>query len=238
MLKILQARLQQYVNWEHPDVQDEFWKGRGTRDQIANICWIIEKVREFQKIIYFWFIDYTKAFNCVDCKTLWKLLKEMGIPDQVTCLMRNLYAGQEAAVKTGDITMDWFQIVKGICQGCILPLWLTSMQSKSCEMLGWIQAQDSRLKHKLESRLLGEISITSDMQTTPSFRQKVKWNWKPLDEGERGEWKSWLKTQHSENEDHGIQSQHFMANRWGNNRDSERLSFLGLHNHCRWWLQT
>ena len=124
MLKILQARLQHYVKLELPEAQAGFRKGnRGTRDQVVSILCITEKRRECQKkSIYFCFIDYTKAFDCVDCKTLWKILKEMGIPDHVTCLMRNLYAGQEAAVKTADVTMDWFQIVKGICQGCILPL--------------------------------------------------------------------------------------------------------------------
>ena len=95
MLKILQARLQQYMNWELPDVQAGFRKGRGTRDQIANICWIIKKAKEFQKSIYFCFIAYTKAFDCVDRNKLWKILKEMGIPDHLTCLLRNLYAGQE-----------------------------------------------------------------------------------------------------------------------------------------------
>ena len=120
MLKILQARLQQYVNCELPDVQAGFRKGRGTRDQIANICWIMEKAREFQTNIYFCFIDYAKAFDCVDHKKLWKILKEMGIPDHLTCLLRNLYAGQEETVGTGYRTTDWFQIRKGICQGCIL----------------------------------------------------------------------------------------------------------------------
>ena len=110
MLKILQARLQQNVNCEFPDVQDGFRKGRGNRDQIANICWIIKKAREFQKNIYFCFIDYAKAFGCV----------EMGIPDHLTCLLRNLYVGQEAEVRSGHGTTDWFQIGKGVCQGCIL----------------------------------------------------------------------------------------------------------------------
>ena len=96
VLKILQSRLQKYVNRELPDVQDGFRKGRGTRDQITNVCWIIEKAREFQKSIYFCFIDYAKAFDCVDYNKLWKILKEMGIPDRLTCLLRNLYAGQEA----------------------------------------------------------------------------------------------------------------------------------------------
>ena len=108
MLKILQARLQQYVNHELPDVQAGFRKGKGTASQIANIHWIIEKAREFQKSIYFCFIDYAKAFDCVDHNKLWKILKEMGIPDHLTCLLRNLYAGQEATVRTGHRTTDWF----------------------------------------------------------------------------------------------------------------------------------
>ena len=120
MLKILQARLQQYVNQELPDVQAGFRKGRGTRDQIANICWIIEKAREFQKNIYFCFIDYAKVFDCVDRNTLWNILKEMGIPDHLTCLLRNLYAGQDATVRTGHGTTELFQIGKGVRQDCIL----------------------------------------------------------------------------------------------------------------------
>ena len=119
MLKILQARLQQYVNCELPDVQAGFRKGRGTRDQIANIRWIMEKAREFQKNIYFCFTDYAKAFDCVDHNKLWEILKEMGIPDHLICLLRNLYAGQEATVRTGH-GADWFQTGKGVCQGCIL----------------------------------------------------------------------------------------------------------------------
>ena len=120
MLKILQARLQRYMNRELPDLQAGFRKGRGTRGQMANICWIIKKAREFQKNIYFCFIDYSKAFDCVDHHQLWKILQEIGIPDHLTCLMRNLYAGQEATVRTGYRTRDWFQIGKGVCQGCIL----------------------------------------------------------------------------------------------------------------------
>ena len=120
MLKILQARLQQHVSCELPDVQAGFRKGRGTRDQIANIRWIIETASEFQKNIYFCFIDYAKAFDCVDHNKLWKILKQMGIPDHLTCLLRNLYAGQEATVRTGHVTTDWFQIWKRVHQGCIL----------------------------------------------------------------------------------------------------------------------
>ena len=120
MFKILQARFQQYVNHELPDVQAGFRKGRGTRDQIDNICWIIKKARELQKNIYFCFIDQDKAFDCVDHNKLWKILKEVVIPDHLTCLLRNLYAGQEATVRTGHGTTDWFQIGKGVHQGCIL----------------------------------------------------------------------------------------------------------------------
>ena len=108
------------MNHELPDVQAGFRKGRGTRDQIANICWTIEKAREFQKNIYFCFIDYAKAFDCVDHNQLWNILKGMGIPDHLTCLLRNLYAGQEETVRTGHGTTDWFQIGKGVCQGGIL----------------------------------------------------------------------------------------------------------------------
>ena len=110
MLKILQASLQQYINWELPDVHAGFRKGRGTRDQIANICWIIQKAKKFQKNIYFCFIDYTKAFDCVDHNKLWKILQEMGIPDHLTCLLRNLCAGQAATVRTGHRTglvLNW-----------------------------------------------------------------------------------------------------------------------------------
>ena len=120
MLKILPDRLQQYMNHELSDVQTGFRKGRGTRGQIANICWIIKKTREFQKNTYFFFIDYAKAFDCVDQNKLWKILKEMGIPYHLICLLRNLYAGQEATVRTGHETTDWFQIGKGVLEGCIL----------------------------------------------------------------------------------------------------------------------
>ena len=116
MLKILQVRLQHYL--ELLGVQAGFRKGRGTRNQIANICWIIKKAREFQKNIYFCFIDYDKAFDCVDQNKLWKILQETGIPDH--CLLRNLYTGQEGIVRAGHGTTDWFQIRKGVCQGCIL----------------------------------------------------------------------------------------------------------------------
>ena len=128
MLKYLQARLQQFMNRELPDVQAGFSKGRGTRDQIANIRWIIIKVREFQENIYFCFLDYAKAFDCVDHNKLWKILKEIGIHDHLTFLLRNLYASQEATVRTGHGTTDWFQIGKGVyCH----PAYVTYMQSTS-----------------------------------------------------------------------------------------------------------
>ena len=120
MLKILQARLQQYMSQELPDVQAGFRKGRGTRDQIAHIRWIIEKAREFQKNLYFCFTDYAKGFDYVDHNKLWKILKEMGITDHLTCLLRNLYAGQEATDRTGHGTRDWFKIGREVHRGCTL----------------------------------------------------------------------------------------------------------------------
>ena len=124
MLKILQARLQQYVNCEIPDVQAKFRKDRGTRDQIANIHWIIEKAREFQKNIYVCFTDYTKAFDCgskaFGSQKMWKILQEMGIPDHLTCLLRNLYASRDATIRTRNGKMDWFKTGKGVCPGCTL----------------------------------------------------------------------------------------------------------------------
>ena len=147
-----------------------FRKHRATRDQVANIHWSIKKAREFQKNIYFCFIDYAKAFDCEDHNKLWKILKEMGIPDHLTCLLRNLYAGQEATVRTGDGTTDWFQIGKGVRQGCMLSSCLCNLYAEYImRTLRW-------KKHKLESRLPGEISITSAMQMTPPLWQKVKRN--------------------------------------------------------------
>ena len=152
------------------DVQAGIRKGRGTRNQMANIRWIIEKAREFQKNIYFSFIDYGKAFDCVDHNKLWKILQEMGIPDHLTCLLRNLYAGQEATGRTGHGTTDWFQRGKEVHQGCILSPCLFNLYAE------YIMRKLDRKKHKLESRLPGEISITSDMQMTPPLWQKVKRN--------------------------------------------------------------
>ena len=166
MLKTLQARLQQNMNWEIPDAQAGFRKGRGTRDQIVNIRWIIEKAREFHKNVYFCFIENTKAFDCVDHNIFWKILKEMEMPDYLTCLLRNLYAGLGAIVRTRHGTTTgsklWKEYVKAV-------YWSLFMQRTSYEMLCWT-------KHKLESKLLGEISITLDRQITPPLWQKVKRN--------------------------------------------------------------
>ena len=171
MFKILQARLQQYMKCELPDVQAGFRKGREIRDQIASIQWIIEKARRFQENIYFCFLDYTKAFDHVDHNKLWKILKEMVIPDHLTCLLRNLYCRSWSNTLEPDME-QWTssklekEYVKAVC---CHPAYLTYVQSTYCEMLGW-------MKHKLESRLPGEISITSDMQMIPSLWQKVKKN--------------------------------------------------------------
>ena len=173
------------MNLEFLDVQAGFRKGRGTRDQIANILWIMEKagVPEIHLFLLYWLCQ---AFDCVDHNKLWKILREMGITDHLTCLFRNLYAGQEATVRTGHGTTDSFQIGKGLCQGC------------------WHHP----------------------------YGRKWRGTKKPLDDSERGEWKSLLKAQHSENEDHGIRSHHFMGNRWENRGNSVRLYFEGLQNHC------
>ena len=155
MLKILQGRRQSYMNQKLPDVQVEFRKSRGSRGQIANIHWIIEKAREFQKNIYFCFTDYAKAVDCVDHNKLWTIFREMRIPDHFPCLLRNLYAFQEATVRTGHGTMDWFQVGKEVKAVYCHRVYLTYMQSTSWETLCW-------MKHKVESRLPREISITSD----------------------------------------------------------------------------
>ena len=179
------------MNWELPDVQAGFRKGRGTRDQIANICWITEKAREFQKNIYFFFINYAKALDCVDHNKLWKILKEMGILDHLMCLLWNL-----KPVKKQQLEWDMKQqtgsklgreYVKAVY---CYPAYLTYMHSTSWETLGW-------MRHKLESRLPGEISIVCRWHYP--YGRKWRRTKEPLDESERGEWKSWLNAQHSEN---------------------------------------
>ena len=161
MLEILQATLQHYMNWEFPDVQAGFRKGRGTRDQIANICWITEKATEFQKNIYLCFIDYSKAFDCVAHNKLWKILREIGIPDHPTCHLRNLHVGQETTVGTLHGTTDWSRIEEGVWQSCLLPCYLFNLYAEN------IMRKPGQMSYKLESRLPGEISTTSDMWKTP-----------------------------------------------------------------------
>ena len=171
MLKILQARLQQYANRELPDVQPGFRKGRGTRDQIVNTHWIIKKARQFQKNIYFGFTDYAKAFDFVDHNKMWKILKEMEISGHVTCLLRNLYVGQEATVRTRNGTTDWFQIGKGVYQGSILSPSLFNLYAEYIMRNAWLDEAQAGIK--IAGR---DINITSDMQMTPHLWQKVKKN--------------------------------------------------------------
>ena len=170
MLKILQARIQQYVNRELPDVQSGFRKGRGTRDQIGNIHWIIKKAKEFQKNIYFCFIDYAKAFDCVDHNKLWKILKEMGIPDHLTCLLRSLYAGQEATVRTELETTEWFQIGKGACQGCILSSCLFNLYEEY--IMRSTGLEEAQAGIKIAGRNINNLRYADDT----TLWQKVKKN--------------------------------------------------------------
>ena len=167
------------MNRELPDVQAGFSKGRGTRDQIANIRWIMEKAREFQKNIYFCFIDYAKAFDDVGHNKLWEIVKEMEIPDHLTCLLRNLYAGQEATVRTGHGATDWFQIGKGVCQGCILSPCLFNFYAEYI-------MQNARLDEvqdgvKISGRNISNLRYTDDTTLMAESEEG------PLDESERGE---------------------------------------------------
>ena len=193
-LKILQARVQQSVNWELPTVQPGFRKGRETRDQIANICWIIEKASGFQKNIYFCFIDYAKAFDCVDHKKLWKILKEMGIPDHLTCLLRNLYAGQEATVRKRYGTMDWFQIGKGVRPGCILSPCLFNLYAEYIMQNAGLNEAQAWLK--IAKKNINNLSYADDTTLMAESEEELK----SLLMRVKKEWKSWLKTQHSKND--------------------------------------
>ena len=169
MLKILQARLQQYMNCELPDIQAGFRKGRGTGDQIANIRWIIEKAREFQKNIYFCFIDYIEAFDCVDHNKLWKILKEMRIPNHLTCLLRNLCAGQEATVRTGHGIANWLLIGKGVRQGCILSPCLFNVYAEY--IMRNVGLEEAQAGIKIAGRNINNLRYADD-----TLWQKVKRN--------------------------------------------------------------
>src|SRR5574337_1312776 len=178
MLKILQARLQQYVNCELRDVQAGFRKGRGTRDQIANIRWIMEKARKFQKNIYYCFIDYAKAFGCVDHNKLWKILKEIGIPDHLICLLRNLYAGQEVRVRTGHGTTDWFQIGKGVRQGCILSPCLFNLYAECIMRNAGLEEAQAGIKTSGRNinnlRYADDTTLMSESEELKRLLMKVK----------------------------------------------------------------
>ena len=171
MLKILQARLQQCMNHELPDVQAGFRKGRKTRDQIANIHWIIEKAREFQRNIYFCFIDNAKAFDCVDHNKLWKILKEMGIPDNLTFFLRNLYAGQEATVRTGHGTIDWFQIGK-VVQGCILSPCLFNLCAESIKRNAGLEEAQAGIK--IAGRNINNLRYADDTTLMAESEEKLR----------------------------------------------------------------
>ena len=181
MLKILQARLQQYVNPELPDVQAGFRKGRGTRDQIANIRWIIEKARESQKNIYFCSIEYAKAFDCVDYCKVWKILEEMGITDYLTCLLRNLYAGQEATVRTGHQTTDWFQIRKEVYQGYILSSCLFNLYAEYIMRNAGLEETQAGIK--IAGRNINNLRYADDTTLMAESEEELK----SLDENERRE---------------------------------------------------
>ena len=226
MLKILQARLQQYVNHELPDVQTGFRKGRGTRDQISNICWIIRKAREFQKkhlLLLYWL-----------CQSLWlcepqQTLENSSRDGNIT--PPDLHAGQEATVRTGHGITDWFQIMKGVCQSCILSPCLFNFYAEYIMRNAGLEEAQAGIK--IARRNINNLRYEDDTTHMAESKKELKsLLMKVKEESE----KSWLKTQHWNNEDHGIRSRHLMANRWGNNGNSERLYFLGLQNHCRWWL--
>ena len=180
------------MNWELPDGQAGFRKGTGIRDQIAIISWIIETAREFQKNIYFCFIDYITAFDCVNHNTLWKILQEIWKPDHLACLLRNLYAGQEATVRTGHGTMDWLQIGKGVHQGCILSLCLFNLHA---QYIMWnARLDEAQPGNKIAGRNINNLRYAYGTTLMAESEEELE----SLLMNERGEWKGWLKSQHSE----------------------------------------
>ena len=215
------------MNRELPDVQAGFRKGRGTRDQIANICWITEKAKEFQKYMYFCFIDYVKAFDCVDHNKLWKILKDMGIPDHLTCLLINLYAGQEATVRTKHGTMNWFKIGKGVRQGC------TFSPCFYAEYIMWnARLDEAQAVIKIARRNFNNLRYADDTTLMAESKEELDSLLMKVKKNEKADLKL------------NIQKTKIMAScpitSWqidgGNNGNSEKLYFLGLQNHCRWWL--
>ena len=229
MVKILQARLQQYMNLEFPHVQAGYRKGRGTRDQIAKIRWIIEKSREFQKYIYFCFTDYAKAFDYVDHNKLWKILKEMGIPDHLTCLLRNLYTGQEATVRNGHGTTDGFQIGKGVCQGCIMSSCLFNLYAEYIMRNPGLEEAQAGIK--IAGRHINNLRYADDTTLMAESEEELKILLMKVKEGSE---KVGLKL--------NIQKTKIMASdpitSWKIDGETvETVSdflFFRLENHCRW----
>ena len=172
MLIILQASLQEYINCELPDVQAGFRKGRKTRDQIANIFWIIEKARDVQKNMYFCFIDYAKAFECMGHHKLWKILKEMGIPDHLNCFLRILYAGQEATVRTGHGTTDYFQIRKRVCRGCILSPCLFNLYAE--DIMRSAGLDEAQAGIKIARRNINNLRYAADTALMAEIKEELK----------------------------------------------------------------
>ena len=232
MLKILQARLQQYTYRGLPYVRVGFRKGRGTRDQIADICWIIKKSKRApeKKKIYFYFIKYAKDFDCVDHNKLWKILQDMGIPNQLTCFLRNPCAGEEATLRTKHGTMDWFQIRKGVWQGCTLSPCLFNLNAENIvRNAGMDEAQ---VRVKIAGKNIKNLRYASDTTLMAESKEELK-NLliKVKEESEKASLnlsiqKTKVKTRL------GIWSHHFMANRWENSGNSDRFYVLVLQNHC------
>ena len=217
------------MNCELPDVQADFRKGRGIRDQIANICWIIKKAREFQKNIYFSFIDHAKAFDCVDHNKLWEMLQEMGIPDHLTCLLRNLYADPEAKVRTRHGKTDWFQIRKGVRQGCILSPCLFNFYAEYIMRNAGLEEAHTRFK--IVRRNINNLRYADDTTLMAESEGELK---SFLMEVKEESEKVGLKLNIQKSKIMGIQSHYFMENRWGNNGNSDRLYYFVLHSQWRW----
>ena len=189
---------------------------------LANICWIIKKAREFQKNIYFCFINYAKAFDCANHNKLWETVKEMGISDHLTCLLRNLYSGQEATIRTGHGTTDWFKIGKGVHQSCILSSCLFNFYAQY--IMSNVRLDESQSGFKIAWRNINNLKYADDTTLMAESKEEIK---SLLTRVKEESEKAGLKIQHSKNEDHDIQSHHFMANRWGSSGNSDRLHFWG-----------